>query len=116
VSRPSWVPLLLALQIGAVFLLLSCGSNQASERLRVHVAQGFAGTIHLAACVSSAPATDISTDAQGTAATSVCPRTDGAVAIVVIRGGRESTVAPEDISVSRTGDGIATSIKAQIRP
>jgi hypothetical protein len=80
------------------------------------VASGFSGTIRLAACVSSAPATDISTDAQGAADTSVCPRTDGTVAIVVIQGGRESIVAPEDISISRTGDGIATSISAQVRP
>jgi hypothetical protein len=116
VSRSSWVPLMLAVQIGAVFLLLSCASSQPSQQVRVHVTPGFSGTIHLAACVSSAPATDISTGPGGTADTSVCPRTDGIVAIVVVKGDRESTVAPEDISISRTGDGIATSINAQVRP
>jgi hypothetical protein len=115
-NRPSFVPRLLVLQLGTIFLLLSCASTQPSPQIKVRVSPGFAGTIHLAACVPSAPATDISTDAQGNGSTSVCPGAGRSVAIVVVRADGEYTVALKDVSISRAGDGIATTINAQVRP
>ena len=112
----SFVPRLLILQLSGIFLLLSCGSVRAPLRIRVHVAPGFAGTMRLAACVSGAPADEIAVDAQGMANTSACPGPDRSVTVVVVEGSREYTAAPGDVSIPRTGDGIATSIEARIRP
>jgi hypothetical protein len=115
-TRRSFVPRLLALQLAAIFLLLSCATSRPPQRLKVHVPPGFAGTIQLSPCVSSAPAAEISTDAQGRADTSVCPHADGNLEIVLIQGNREYTAARDDISIPRTGDGIATSINVRVRP
>jgi hypothetical protein len=115
-TRRSFVPHLLAMQVGAIFLLLSCASSRPPQRIRAHVAPGFSGTIHLIPCVSGAPIAEVFTDEQGRADTSVCPQTAGAVVIVLVKESREYTVATEDISISKTGDGIATSINVRIRP
>jgi hypothetical protein len=115
-NRQSFVPRLLVLQLAGVFLLLSCASTLPPQRIRVHVPSGFSGTIQLTPCASNAPATEISTDAQGGGSTSVCPSTDGGVVIVVVRGNWEYTASAEEIAVRRSGDGIATSIDVRVRP
>jgi hypothetical protein len=115
-TRQSFVPRLLALQLGAIFLLLSCASTRPPQKLRVHVSPGFSGTIRLAPCDSNAPANEVSTDAQGVGNTAVCPSQDGAVSIVVVKGDREYTAAASDVAIRRTGDGIATSIEVLLRP
>jgi hypothetical protein len=115
-TRRSFVPRLLALQLGAIFLLLSCATSRPPQRIRVRVAPGFAGTIQLSPCVSGAPVAEISTDALGRADTSACPHADGNLEIVLLQGSREYTVARDDISIPRTGDGIATSIYVRVSP
>jgi hypothetical protein len=114
--RPSFVPRLLALQLGAIFLLLSCASTKPPQKLRVRVDPGFSGTIRLAPCDSNAPLNEIATDAQGVGNTAACPGADGAVSIVVVQGGQEYTAAASDVAIRRTGDGIATSIEIRTRP
>lgn len=114
--RPSFVPRLLVLQLSAIFLLLSCASTRPPQKLRVRVAPGFNGTIRLAPCDAQAPAGEVSTDAQGVGTTAACPSQDGAVAIVVVQGNREYSAAAEDVTIRRTGDGIATSIEVRLRP
>jgi hypothetical protein len=116
VTRPSCVPLLLAIQIGAISLMLSCASSQPVQRLTVRVPSGFVGAIHLDTCVPSASASDLSTNSVGAGATSACPARDGNIEITVVRGDRKYTVAPSDVSISRTGDGIPTGIRAEVRP
>ena len=116
-SRPSMnVPLLFAVQIGAISLMLSCASSHPPERFTVRVAAGFTGTLHINTCVQSAPATDLTIDNRGIGATSACPSPDATVELTVQRGDKRYTLTAPDISISRTGDGIPTSIKAEIRP
>jgi hypothetical protein len=117
VSRPTMnVPLLFAVQIGSISLMLSCASSHPPKRFTVRVAAGFSGTVHVNTCVQSAPATDLTIDNQGVGATSVCPSPDATVELTVLRGDQKYILATPDISISRTGDGIPTSLRAEIRP
>jgi hypothetical protein len=115
-NRQSFVPRLLVLQGAGIFLLLSCASTRPPQRLRVHVTPGFVGTLQLTPCVSGALAAEVSTDGHGVGSTSLCPSSDGSVVIVVIRGSQQYTSAAEDVTIRRTGDGIATSIDIRLRP
>jgi hypothetical protein len=115
VTRLSRVFVLLALEVGALSLLLSCGFSRPPQRLTVHVAPGFTGTVHISACVQSAPNADLTVDNQGAAATSACPSSDQAVELVVLRGEQSYKIAATDVSIARTGDGIPTTIQAEIR-
>lgn len=116
-ARPSSrIPQLLAAQLVAIFLVLSCASSQPPQTLTVRIAPGFSGTIHLSTCIVSAPATDISTDKDGAGQTSACPAREASIAIVVVRDDHQYTIGPENVSVLRTGDGLATSIQTDIRP
>jgi hypothetical protein len=115
-TRQSFVPRLLALQVAAAFLLLSCGLTRPPQRLRVRVVPGFSGTLHLTPCAGGAPVAEISADANGAANTALCPSADGGVVIVVVQGNRQYAAAPEDIAIQRTGDGIPTSIAVRMRP
>jgi hypothetical protein len=115
-TRQSFVPRLLVLQLAAVFLLLSCASTRPPQRLRVRVVPGFTGTLRLTPCAEEAPGLEISADAHGAAHTSICPSTDAGLVIVVVQGDREQTAAPPDVEIRRTGDGIPTSITVRMRP
>jgi hypothetical protein len=115
-TRQSFVPRLLVLELAAVFLLLSCASTRPPQRLRVRVAPGFGGTLQLTPCAGGAGGPEISADANGAADTAICPSADAGVVIVVVQGDREYTAAPEDISIRRTGDGIPTSIAVRMHP
>jgi hypothetical protein len=107
---------LLAVQSGAIFLMLSCASSQPSQRLTVHLVPGFVGPLHVSTCVPSASANDITANSAGMGETSACPSRETSVTIVVVRGDQQSTLAPGDVSILRTDDGIATSIRATVRP
>jgi hypothetical protein len=115
-NRQSEVPRLLALQLFVVFLMLSCASSQPTRRLIVHVKEGFAGTIRIATCVGSSTAMDVYARNDGAGETSACPARDENVAVTLMRGVEQRVVAPEDILIPRTGDGIATSIQVTVRP
>jgi hypothetical protein len=115
-TRPSFVPRLLVVQLAAIFLLLSCASTRPPQKVRVHADPGFSGTIRLAPCDSKAPLNEISVDAQGVGNTAACPGTDGALAVVVVQGTREYSAATNEVTIRRTGDGIATSIEIRVRP
>jgi hypothetical protein len=114
VTRLSRLSVLLALEVAALSLLFSCGFSHPPRRLTVHVASGFTGTVHISTCVQSAPNADLTADNQGMAATSACPSSDEAVDLVVLRGGQSYKIAAEDVSIARTGDGIPTTIQAEI--
>jgi hypothetical protein len=116
VGRRSNVPLLLGVQIGALSLMLSCASSHPPERFTVRVQPEFTGTVHIQTCVQPAPATDLVIDNQGAGATSACPSSDATVELTVLRGDQRYVIAAQDVSIDRTGDGIPTSIKAEIRP
>jgi hypothetical protein len=115
-TQQSEVPRLLALQLFVVFLMLSCASSQPTRRLIVHVRDGFVGTIRIATCVGSSTATDVYARNDGTGETSACPARGEELAVTLMRGGEQRLVAPEEIVIPRTGDGIATSVQVNVRP
>jgi hypothetical protein len=108
------VSLLLAVEAGALSLMLSCGLSQPPERLTVHAASGFKGRVHISTCVQSAPAADVTLDNQGDAATSACPSSDEAIELVVECGSQTYKITAQDVSIERTGDGIPTDIQADV--
>jgi len=116
VGRLSYVGSLLVLELGALSSLLSCGLANPPQRLTLRVDPGFRGRVHISTCVQSAPAAEITADSQGAAATSICPTSDQAVELVVVRAGQSHKITAQEISVLRTGDGIPTSIQADVRP
>jgi hypothetical protein len=80
------------------------------------VRKDFVGTTHIATCVGSSPAQDIYARADGVGETSVCPARGEDVVVTVMRGEEQRTVAPEEVIIPRTGDGIPTSIQVNVRP
>jgi|SRR3984957_7815371 len=92
-------------------VLASCAAKDAPTRVKVRVAESFSGILHLRPCVGGA--TDpVVADAQGNADISSCPL--GELEIVVLKGGRTIYVRPEDVGVSRAGDGIPVAITATV--
>jgi len=116
VTRSSSVPLVLAFHLSAIFLMLSCGSASPPKQLLVRVPPGYAGTVHIEVCVNNSPADDISLDAQGIGSTSLCPSANGRIQITILRGSQTIAIAPSEVHVSRTGDGLATSVETNLRP
>lgn len=115
-GRLSYVGSLFMLELGALSSLLSCGLARPPQRLTLKVDPAFGGIVHISTCVQSAPAAEITADSQGAAATSICPTSDQALELVVVRGAQSYRIAQQDVSIQRTGDGIPTSIQAQVRP
>ena len=115
-TRRSEVPRLLALQLFVVFLMLSCASSQPTRRLIVHVKEGFVGTIRISTCVGSSTVSDVYAREDGVGETSACPRRSEDVAVTLVRGVEQRAIAPEELVIPRTGDGIATSIQMNVRP
>lgn len=115
-TRRSEVPRLLALQLFVVFLMLSCASSQPARRLIVHVKGNFVGTIRIATCVGSSTVSDVYAREDGVGETSACPGRGEDVAVTLVRGVEQRVIAPEELVIPRTGDGIATSIQMNVRP
>lgn len=61
-----------------------------------------------------APAKEITVDTQGLAATSVCPDSNTRVELHIIQNDRQYLIPEKEVHILRTGDGIATSIDAQL--
>jgi hypothetical protein len=110
------MPRLLVLQLFVVFLMLSCASSQPTRRLTVHVKKDFVGKVHIVTCAGTSTAVEVYVSSDGTGETSVCPARGEDVAVTLARGEEQRVVAPEEIVIPRTGDGIATSIQVDVRP
>jgi hypothetical protein len=97
--------------------MLSCASSAAPDRLTVHVSGNASLSIlHIDTCVSSAPASEIYLDENGKGKTSLCPDASRVVELEVVAADRHYRVAPPQVQIQRTGDGIATSIEAKLTP
>jgi hypothetical protein len=70
--------------------------------------------VHLATCVSGAPLADVTVNEQGMGKTSLCPGVDRTVEIEVVENSRHYKLISPEVHIQRTGDGIATSIEAQL--
>jgi hypothetical protein len=99
--------------LGAAFLMLSCASSSQPDQLKVHVPQHCSG-VHVATCVSGAPSVDVTVDEQGVGKTSLCPGANHTVEIEVVGDNRHYKLMSPEVHIQRTGDGIATSIEAQL--
>jgi hypothetical protein len=104
-----------ALFLGAIFLMLSCGSSVSPAHLIVHVPPHFSGPVHVMTCVNGAPAGQVQLDAQGMGKSSLCPEPDRFVELEIIREDGHYTLNKSEVRILRTGDGIATAIEGQVR-
>jgi len=93
--------------------MLSCASSSHPDQLTVHVPQHCSG-VHVATCVTGAPSADVTVNEQGLGKTSLCPGTNHTVEIEVVGDNRHYKLMSPEVHIQRTGDGIATSIEAQL--
>jgi hypothetical protein len=93
--------------------MLSCASSSHPDQLKVHVPQRCPG-LHVATCVSGAPPADVTVNEQGVGKTSLCPGADHTVEIEVVEDNRHYKLMSQEVHIQRTGDGIATSVEAQL--
>jgi len=100
--------------MASVSLMLSCGSSAHPDRLTVRLPPHFSGSLHVATCIPGAPAEDVPVDDRGLGQTSLCPDSSRSIELDVIAEGRHIRIAVPQAQISRTGDGIATSIEAQV--
>jgi hypothetical protein len=100
--------------VGMVFWMLSCGASLHPDRLAVHAPTHFSGSMHISTCVAGSPAAEVTLDERGFGETSLCPAVDHSVEIEVIRTDRRYKLNPSEVHILRTGDGISTSIEAQL--
>jgi len=100
--------------LATVSLMLSCGASMHSDQLLLHVSDHFSGSMHVTTCVAGAPTGEITLDEQGRGKTSLCPAVDHIVELEVIRIDRRYKLNSSEVRILRTGDGISTSIEAQI--
>jgi hypothetical protein len=102
------------LGLAAIFMMFSCASRTPPYPMTVHVPAHFSGKIHIMACAGDASMTEVSVDERGEGKTALCPALDHTVEMEVTDGDRRINVPASEVHISRTGDGIATSIEAQI--
>jgi hypothetical protein len=100
--------------LGTLFWMLSCGASLHPDQLTVHVPKMFSGRIHVITCVAGAPAGEVTLDEQGLGKTSLCPAVDHSVEIEVIRSDRHYKLDSTEVRILRAGDGVSTSIEAQL--
>jgi len=100
--------------LGTLFWMLSCGASLHPDQLTVRVPKMFSGSMHVSTCVTGAPAGEITLDEQGLGKTSLCPAVDHSVEIEVIRTDRRFKLNSAEVRILRAGDGISTSIEAQL--
>jgi hypothetical protein len=100
--------------LGTALLLLSCASSTHPDHLTIRDPKHFTGTLHVDTCVSGAPSDDISLDEHGLGKTSLCPARDRTVELEIIETDHHYKIASNKVNVRRTGDGIATSIEANL--
>jgi hypothetical protein len=100
--------------LGTLFWMLSCGASLQPDQLTVHVPKMFSGNMHVSTCVAGAPAGEVTLDEQGLGKTSLCPAVNHTVEIEVIRTDRRYKLNSAEVRILRTGDGISTSLEAQL--
>ena len=98
----------------ATILLVSCAGKKASRQIKVEVPAAFAGDVRIAPCIKGAPVDDLRTDDAGRADSSMCPQRGDEVELLISRAGKPTRIAPSDVHISRTGDGIAVSITGRV--
>ncbi len=104
-----------ALFLGAIFLMLSCGSSVSPAHLIVHVPPHFSGAVHIMTCVNDAPVGDVQLDEQGLGKSSLCPEPNRFVELEIVKDGGHYTLNKSEVRILRTGDGITTAIEGQVR-
>ena len=94
--------------------MLSCASSSNPDHLAVHIPPRCPNLLHVDTCVAGAPHQDVTVDEQGHGKTSLCPGVDHSVEIEVIGIGRHYKLVSPEVHIRRTGDGMATSLEAEL--
>ena len=110
--------LILLLPLYAVLLsalqMFSCGAGRSAQEITVKVPDQFAGELQISPCEANGAPDPVIADSQGAAKTSVCPKASQPVTLAVLRGGQTYRIAPENVTVRRSGDGLPVSIRARV--
>ncbi len=94
--------------------MLSCASSSHPNQLTIHVPPRCSKVLHVDTCVHGAPEADVNVDEQGLGKTSLCPAADHSVRVEVIKVDAHYRLAEPAVHIRRTGDGLATSIEAEL--
>jgi hypothetical protein len=107
---------LLLATIFATFLLFSCAAKQAPREIIVTVPANFSGELSLSPCSGAGASAQVTVDAKGAAATSVCPRPGETVVLTVVKAGKRPSdrIPPEEVNILRAGDGLPVAIRARV--
>lgn len=100
--------------IVAAIFLFSCAAKKPPAQLSITVPEGYAGPLYITPCVPTQPSDRLTTDAQGRAVTSTCPREGDEIELLVVKSGRTYFVASSQVKILRAGDGIAVEIRASV--
>jgi hypothetical protein len=114
VSIRSNLVYLSATLLAAVLLMLSCAASSHPDHMIVHVPQHCSSVLHVDTCISGAPNDDVTVNEQGVGKTSLCPGTSHTVEIEVVRMDRHYRLVNSAVHIRRTGDGMATSVEAEL--
>jgi hypothetical protein len=94
--------------------LLSCASQKPPFKIAIKAPAGFAGQAHVKLCEIGANLV-AELDADGTGATSACPRPGDNLEIFGTRGAESIYITHENVRVVRTGDEIPIALDADIK-
>ena len=114
IQRLDGLTSLLLATVFAAFLLYSCGAKQAPREITVMVPSNYSGQITLDPCTDGLPP-EVKLNAQGTAATSACPRPGETVSLTVVKGSENYRIPTNEVMIERAGDGLPVAIKARVR-
>jgi hypothetical protein len=111
----SRISILVCGDILAGCLMFSCGLGQAPKELTVGVPHDFSGSLHIHVCDKTARENNIAVDDIGEGSTSMCLEKDDRVQLRIIGQDRREIIPANLVTITRTGDGIATVVEAKIQ-
>ena len=93
-------------------ILLSCAAKPRPVAINIEVQAGYKGALHVTPCADRAQVKRA--DEQGTVYAEECPQPGQEIELVVIQGGQTYRIPSENLSISKTGDGIPVEIDGRI--
>jgi hypothetical protein len=90
--------------------LFSCANAPLPHEIAIQVPEGYTGALHVTPCA----APSVSMDQRGNVSVADCLLLGEKPQLVVTQGSRVYRIAPEKLTVIRTGDGIVVGIDTHV--